>query len=268
MATPAAVSVDETCRAAKRAARQLQTLSSAVKDAALDAIADALIESTDEILSANARDLEAGESSGLAEALMDRLTLTTERIAQIAAGVRKIAALPDPVGEVIDGQTLANGLQLRRVRVPLGVVAVVYEARPNVTIDGAALCLKSGNAVVLRGSSSAMHSNLALASIASEAAVQAGLPRGSVNLVAGGGRGELAELATQRESVDLIIPRGGESLKEALQAVATVPVIYAASGNCHVFVDQSADLDSAEEIVLNAKTQRPGVCNAAETLLV
>ena len=182
--------------------------------------------------------------------------------------MRQIAALADPVGEVIDGHRLPNGLDVRKVRVPLGVVAVVYEARPNVTIDAAALCLKSGNAIVLRGSSLATHSNAALARIAAEAAVAAGLPPGCVSLVAGGGREELAELATQRDSVDLIIPRGGESLKEALQAVATVPVIYAASGNCHVYVAESADLDRAEAIVMNAKTQRPGVCNAAETLLV
>ena len=182
--------------------------------------------------------------------------------------MRQIVALADPVGEVIDGHRLPNGLDVRKVRVPLGVVAVVYEARPNVTIDAAALCLKSGNAIVLRGSSLATHSNAALARIAAEAVVAAGLPPGSVSLVAGGGREELAELATQRDSVDLIIPRGGESLKEALQAVATVPVIYAASGNCHVYVAESADLDRAEAIVINAKTQRPGVCNAAETLLV
>ncbi len=267
MATTA-VSVEETCRAAKRAARELQTLSSAVKDAALNAIADALIESTDEILSANARDLEAGQSSGLAEALMDRLTLTAERIAQMAAGVRKIAALPDPVGEVIDGQTLPNGLQMRRVRVPLGVVAVVYEARPNVTIDAAALCLKSGNAVVLRGSSSAMHSNAVLSGVASRAAAAAGLPDHAISLIGGGDRDELAQLATQSGVVDLIIPRGGEGLKAALTGVATVPVIYAASGNNHVFVDATADLEMALEIVLNAKLQRPGVCNAAEKLLV
>src|SRR6202043_3712519 len=161
-----------------------------------------------------------------------------------------------------------NGLDIRRVRVPLGVVAVVYEARPNVTIDAAALCLKSGNAIVLRGSSSALHSNAALAQIAAEAALASGLPDGCVSLVAGGGHEELAELATQADSVDLIIPRGGESLKAALQSVATVPVIYAASGNCHVYVDASADLDQAEQIVINAKTQRPGVCNAAETLLI
>ena len=177
-------------------------------------------------------------------------------------------ALGDPVGEVIDGHRLENGLDVRKVRVPLGVVAVVYEARPNVTIDAAALCLKSGNAIVLRGSSSALHSNAALARIAGEAAVAGGLPEGCVSLVAGGGRGELAELATQKGTVDLIIPRGGEGLKAALEEVATVPVIYAASGNCHVYVDAHADFDEAEAIVLNAKTQRPGVCNAAETLLV
>jgi len=186
----------------------------------------------------------------------------------MAAGVRQIVALPDPVGEVIDGGRLANGLEMRRVRVPLGVVAVVYEARPNVTIDAAALCLKSGNAIVLRGSSSAAHSNAVLAAVAREAVAAAGLPEAAVSLVAGGGREELAELATQDGLVDLIIPRGGEGLKHALSAVATVPVIYAASGNCHVYVDADADLDAAERIVVNAKTQRPGVCNAAETLLV
>jgi glutamate-5-semialdehyde dehydrogenase len=186
----------------------------------------------------------------------------------MAAGVREIVALPDPVGEVLDGFRLPNGLDVRKVRVPLGVVAVVYEARPNVTIDAAALALKSGNAVVLRGSSSATHSNEVLARVAVEAVEAAGLPAGCLSLVAGGGREELAELAGQEGIVDLIIPRGGEGLKKALSAVAKVPVIYAASGNCHVFVDATADLERAEAIVLNAKTQRPGVCNAAETLLV
>ena len=267
MATTA-VSVDETCRSAKRAARVLQTLSSVVKDAALREIADALIDGTDEILSANARDLEAGESSGLSPALMDRLALSEQRIAAIASQARDIAALPDPVGEVIDGRTLPNGLQLRRVRVPLGVVAVVYEARPNVTIDAAALCLKSGNAIVLRGSSSAMHSNAVLANIASRAARAAGLPESAISLIGGGDRDELRQLATQSGVVDLIIPRGGEGLKAALKGVATVPVIYAASGNNHVFVDAGADLEMALEILLNAKLQRPGVCNAAEKLLV
>jgi glutamate-5-semialdehyde dehydrogenase len=186
----------------------------------------------------------------------------------MVAGVRKIAALPDPVGEVVDGSRLPNGLDVRKVRVPLGVVAVVYEARPNVTIDAAALCLKSGNAIVLRGSSSATHSNAVLAGVAAQAATAAGLPEGSLSLVAGGGREELAELATQSGVVDLIIPRGGEGLKAALKGVATVPVIYAASGNCHVYVDATAELDAARAIILNSKLQRPGVCNAAETLLV
>jgi len=231
-------------------------------------VAAALEDRLEEILQANERDMQAGRAAEIGDALLDRLRLDEARVLQIAAAVRRIVALGDPVGEVIDGHRLPNGLDVRKVRVPLGVVAVVYEARPNVTIDAAALCLKAGNAVVLRGSSTASHSNAALAAVAAGAAVGAGLPEGSVSLIAGGGREELAELATQRENVDLIIPRGGESLKEALQAVATVPVIYAASGNCHVYVDADADPEMALRIAVNAKTQRPGVCNAAETLLV
>jgi glutamate-5-semialdehyde dehydrogenase len=268
MMASTALSIAETCDAAKRASRQLATLGSGVKDAALEAIATALTDNADRILEANALDLQDGEENGLSAALMDRLALDDQRIAGMAGGVRKIAALPDPVGEVIDGSTLPNGLQLRRVRVPLGVIAVVYEARPNVTIDAAALCLKSGNAVVLRGSSSAAHSNAVLAGVAQAAATSAGLPAGALSLVAGGGREELAELATQTGVVDLIIPRGGEGLKAALKGVATVPVIYAASGNNHIYVDAGADLEAAKQIVLNAKLQRPGTCNAAEKLLV
>ncbi len=260
--------VADVCRAAKRAARVLAQTDTAVKDAALDAIAAALQARVDEILTANERDMQAARDAQIGDALLDRLRLDEARIAGVARSVGEIAALADPVGEVIEGRRLPNGLDVRKVRVPLGVVAVVYEARPNVTIDAAALCLKSGNAIVLRGSSSAAHSNAALTQIAAEAASGAGLPEGSVSLVAGGGREELAQLATQKDSVDLIIPRGGEGLKEALQAVATVPVIYAASGNCHVYVDASADLDQAEAIVINAKTHRPGVCNAAETVLI
>ena len=259
--------VADVCRSAKRAARTLAVLDATVKDTALEAIAAGLEERLEEILAANERDMQAGREAQIGEALLDRLRLDSARITGIARAVRHIAALPDPVGEVIDGRRLPNGLDLRKVRVPLGVVAVVYEARPNVTIDATALCLKSGNAIVLRGSSAASNSNATLAQIASESAVAAGLPEDCVSLL-GGGREELAELATQKDSVDLIIPRGGEGLKEALQAVATVPVIYAASGNCHVYVDASAELDQAEAIVLNAKTQRPGVCNAAETLLI
>ncbi len=255
-------SVSDICAAARRAARRLAALDSAAKDAALHAIAGALDARGDEILAANARDMEAGRDAGLSAALLDRLMLDEPRIAAIAGQVRDIAALRDPVGELIEGFRLPNGLDVRKERVPLGVVAVVYEARPNVTIDAAALCLKSGNAIVLRGSSSAAHSNAALAGIAAEHA-----PEGAVQLVAGG-REALADLARQEGLVDLIIPRGGEGLKAALREVATVPVIYAASGNCHVYVDASADPAAAEAIVLNAKTQRPGVCNAAETLLV
>src|SRR5512144_1901626 len=263
-----APSVTDLCRAAKAAARELAGTDSATKDRALLAIADALEARMEEILDANARDLDAGRDSGLSSALMDRLALDGRRIAAVAAGVRAIVALPDPVGEVIDGHRLANGLDVRKVRVPLGVVAVVYEARPNVTIDAAALALKAGNAIVLRGSSSAAHSNAILSTIAAEAVEGAGLPQGCLALVAGGGREELAELATQEGVVDLIIPRGGEGLKAALSAVAKVPVIYAASGNCHVYVDAAADLDKALAIAVNAKTHRPGVCNAAESLLV
>jgi glutamate-5-semialdehyde dehydrogenase len=260
--------VGDICRAAKRASRALARVQSAVKDEALEAIAESLLARSDEVLAANERDMELAREAEIGDALLDRLRLDESRVAGIARAVKQIVALPDPVGELLDGHRLPNGLDVRRVRVPLGVVAVVYEARPNVTIDATALCLKSGNAIILRGSSSAAHSNATLAQVASEAAVASGLPEGCVSLVAGGGREELAELATQRDSVDLIIPRGGESLKAALQAVATVPVIYAASGNCHVYVDAFADLDQAEAIVLNAKTQRPGVCNAAETLLI
>jgi glutamate-5-semialdehyde dehydrogenase len=261
-------SVSEICLEARDAARTLAALDTDTKDAALHAIADALIARTDEIVEANARDMEAGRAAGLSVALLDRLALDASRIAAIAAGTRAIAALPDPIGEVVEGKRLPNGLDVRLLRVPFGVVAVVYEARPNVTIDAAALCLKSGNAVVLRGSSSAAHSNAILAAIASDAATAAGVPAGAIGLVAGGGRDELAELATQDGVVDLIFPRGGEGLKAALKAVATVPVIYAASGNCHVYVDASADLDAAEAIIVNAKVQKPSVCNAAETLLV
>src|SRR4051812_13666738 len=261
-------SVADICRAARTAARVLARVDTATKNAAIEAIADALVARTPEILEANALDLEAGRANGLSSALMDRLMLDAGRVAGIAEGARNVAKLPDPVGEVLDGGRLYNGLQMKRVRVPLGVVAVVYESRPNVTIDCAALALKSGNAIVLRGSSSALHSNAVLSSIASDAVVAAGLPEAAVSLVGGGGREELAELATQDETVDLIIPRGGEGLKNALKSVATVPVIYAAAGNCHVYVDESADVDDAVAIAVNAKVQRPGVCNSAETLLV
>jgi glutamate-5-semialdehyde dehydrogenase len=267
MATTAQ-SVAEVCAAARRASRTLAQLDTTTKNAALIAMADALERRAPEILEANARDMEAGEQAGLHSGLLDRLALDEQRLAGIASDVRAIAALPDPVGQTIEGFRLANGVDVLRVRVPLGVVAVVYEARPNVTVDCSALCLKSGNAIVLRGSSTALHSNTVLAQVASEAAAGAGVPEGAISIVAGGEREELRELATQDGVVDLIIPRGGEGLKNALAEHATVPVIYAAAGNCHVFVDATADLDDAVAIALNAKVQRPSVCNAAETLLV
>jgi glutamate-5-semialdehyde dehydrogenase len=259
--------VREACESAKRASRDLGRADSETKNAALERVAELLGERADEVLEANAADLADERAAGLTEALRDRLTLTAERVAAMADGVRAIAALPDPVGEELEHRTLANGLDLRKVRVPLGVIAVIYEARPNVTVDVAALCLKSGNATLLRGSSYAERSNGALAALVSEAAADAGLPAGSVELLSGD-RAELEQLATAEGIVDLVIPRGGDGLKQALKAVATVPVMYAAAGNCHVYVHGDADLDKARAIAYNAKVQRPGVCNAAETLLV
>ncbi|MET0927131.1 MAG: glutamate-5-semialdehyde dehydrogenase [Solirubrobacterales bacterium] len=259
--------VTDACESAQRAARVLATASTAVKNGALVRLAELLGERTEEILNANAADLADERAAGLTDALRDRLALSEERIAAMADGVREIVALPDPVGEELERRTIQDGLELRKLRVPLGVVAVIYEARPNVTVDCAALCLKSGNAIVLRGSSYAERSNAALAGLVREAVLDAGLPEGSVELL-GGDRTELEELATAEGLVELVIPRGGEGLKEALKAVATVPVLYAAGGNCHVYVHSEADLEMARRIAYNAKVDRPGVCNAAETLLV
>jgi glutamate-5-semialdehyde dehydrogenase len=267
MAT-AAKTVTDICAEAKIASRQLAVLETAIKDRALNAIADALDARVDEIVAANAKDLEAGRESGLDAALMDRLLLDADRLAGIANDVRKIVTLEDPAGRLLREFKLYNGLDVRKVAVPLGVIAVVYEARPNVTIDAAALALKSGNAIVLRGSSIAANSNAVLAQVARDAIAEAGVPEAAISIVTGGDREELKDLATQEGVIDLIIPRGGEGLKHALKSVATVPVIYAAAGVNHVFVDATANLDWAEEIVVNAKVQRPGVCNAAETLLV
>src|SRR3989440_2040534 len=267
MATTAQ-SVADICRAAQRASRSLSQLDTGTKDRALEAIAAAIDARAEEILAANARDLEATAEADLSAAFRDKMRLDPQRVAAIAEGVRAIAALRDPVGEAIDGFRLPNGLDVRKVRVPLGVVAVVYESRPNVTIDCTALALKSGNAIVLRGSSMAAHSNAVLAELAREAVASVGVPSEAIALVAGGGREELREVATQTGVIDLLIPRGGEGLKKALMEYATVPVIYAASGNGHIYVGATADLEKARAIALNAKVQRPGVCNAAETLLV
>ena len=264
----AAKTVAEACREAKDASHQLARASRDEKDACLRDLADRIDASAEGLLDANRADVDAGREEGLNEALLDRLGLTEARVAEMAKGVREIAELPDPVGEVVEGWTLENGLEVAKKRVPIGVVAVIYEARPNVTIDAAALCLKSGNAAVLRGSSSAESSNAYLAGLLADALAAAELPAASVVLLSGAGHEQLAELATAEGLVDLIIPRGGEGLKNALKDVAKVPVMYAAAGNCHVYVHQDADLEMAERVAYNAKVQRPGVCNAAETLLV
>lgn len=260
--------VGETCAAAQRAARVLGSASTEAQNAALEATARLLGERVGDVLEANAADLADERADGLTPALRDRLTLNEERVVAMADGVRAVAALDNPVGEELERKSLEGGLDLHKVRVPLGVVAVVYEARPNVTVDCAALTIKSGNAIVLRGSHYAERSNGALATVVREGLAEAGLPEDAVVLLAGGGHEELAELATQDGTVDLLIPRGGEGLKAALRKVATVPVIYAAAGNCHVYVHADADLEMARRIAVNAKVQRPGVCNAAETLLV
>ena len=266
--TATARSVADVCASARCAALDLGRAPSEVKDAALLRVAELLVERSGDVLEANAADLADERASGLTPALRDRLTLDEGRVEAMAEGVRAIAVLDDPVGEELEHRTIASGLDLRKVRVPLGVVAVVYEARPNVTVDCAALTLKSGNAIVLRGSSYAARSNGALAAIVREAVAEVGLPDGAVELLTGGDRSELAELATADGLVDLLIPRGGEGLKAALKEVATVPVMYAASGNCHVYVDADADLEMAQAIAVNAKISRPSVCNSAETLLV
>lgn len=254
--------------AARKAARGLAVCSSAVKDAALHAMADALIERQEEILAANRRDLEQAKADGLSAAFIDRLTLNEERIRGMADGLREVAALPDPVGEIERMWRRPNGLQIGRMRVPLGVVGIIYEGRPNVTADAAGLCLKAGNAVVLRGSSSAIHSNKAIARILSEAAEKAGLPAGAINLIEDTDRAVVQSMMRLNGMIDVLIPRGGAGLIRSVIENATVPVIETGTGNCHVYVDASADLDMAHAIVVNAKTQRPGVCNAAETLLV
>ncbi|HYO35494.1 MAG TPA: glutamate-5-semialdehyde dehydrogenase [Geodermatophilus sp.] len=252
---------------ARAAARVLRTLPTDAKDAALTAMADALLERTDEVLAANALDVAAAGDEGTPASVVDRLRLDAGRVAGVAAALRELVALPDPVGDVVRGSRLPNGLELRQVRVPFGVVGVVYEARPNVTVDAAGLCLKSGNAALLRGSASAFRTNTALVAVLSEAGQKAGLPEGSVQLLPAE-RASVGELLSARGHVDLVIPRGGASLIARVVREAQVPVIETGVGNCHVYVDASADPAVAEAVVLNSKTHRVSVCNAAETLLV
>ncbi|WP_432548227.1 glutamate-5-semialdehyde dehydrogenase [Kineococcus sp. SYSU DK004] len=257
-----------TCRRAKAASRPLRTATRAAKDAALLAVADALEAATGRVLAANARDLDRGRRAGTSPHLLDRLMLDESRIAAIAAAVREVAALPDPVGEVVRGSTLPNGLRLRQLRVPMGVLGVVYEARPNVTVDVAVLALKSGNAVVLRGGSAAADTNAVLVEVLREALEASGLPADAVTSVDEHGRDGVGVLLRARGLVDLLVPRGGADLIQRVVREATVPVIETGVGNCHVYVDASADPEQAVRVVLDAKTSRPSVCNAAETVLV
>lgn len=255
-------------RRARQAASGLAPVPRTARDAALLAIAAALPARADEVVAANARDVDRARQAGTPDAIIDRLALTPERIAAMTADVRDVVALPDPVGEVVRGSTLPNGLELRQIRVPLGVVGIIYEARPNVTVDAASLCLKSGNAVLLRGSSSAQSSNAALVAVLRDAIAGAGLPADAVQLVPGEGREPVRELMRARGLVDVLIPRGGAGLIQTVVKESTVPVIETGTGNCHVYVDESADLDMAVDVLVNSKAQRPSVCNAAETVLV
>lgn len=260
--------VHEAARQARAAARTLSGLTTSQKNAALHTAADTLSAAVVTILTANAEDLEKAAAAGTEPALLDRLRLTERRLAGIADGLRQVAALPDPIGGVLRGTTLPNGLQLRQVRVPLGVVGMVYEARPNVTVDAFGLTFKSGNAVLLRGSSSAAHSNAALVDVLQKALLTEGLPANAVQLLSSVDRSTVTHLLQARGLVDVVVPRGGAGLINAVVRDAQVPTIETGTGNCHVYVHAAADLDMAEEIVLNAKTRRPSVCNAAETLLI
>jgi len=250
------------------AAAELAQLTSATKDRALLTMADALLDRREEILAANELDVQAAVAAGTADSLVDRLRLNASRVDAMAGGLRELVGLPDPIGTIVRGSVLPNGLRLRQVRVPLGVVAIIYEARPNVTVDAAGIALKAGNAALLRGSASAFESNQVLVRILSDAAVSAGLPADAVALVPGTDRESVKHLMTARGLVDVIIPRGGAGLIQAVVNGSTVPVIETGVGNCHVYVDASADHTMALEILVNSKARRPSVCNAAETLLV
>jgi glutamate-5-semialdehyde dehydrogenase len=261
-------SIAELARRAKAASRAVAAASTATKDAALKGAADLLVARSGEILEANAVDVARAEGEGVSPTVVDRLRLDARRIDAMAGGLRQVAALPDPVGEVLDGWVRPNGLRIQRVQVPLGVVAIIYENRPNVTSDAAGLCLKSGNAAFLRGSSGAISSNVVIADALRDGASKAGLPADAVVLVTDTSREAAVEFMQQRGSIDCLIPRGGPSLIRSILEHATVPYVVDGDGNCHVYVHHGADLDMALDIIVNAKTQRPSVCNAAETLLV
>ena len=254
--------------AAREAARALARLSSEVRNRALEAIAGELPARESDILAANAEDMEAGRQAGLSEAVLDRLLLSGERLEGIAADVRQVAMLPDPLGEMFDTRTLANGLQVGRKRVPLGVMAAVYESRPNVTVDIASLCLKSGNACILRGGKEAIHSNIVLAGVVREAIAGAGVPRDAVQLIENTDRALLGELLKMREAIDLLVPRGGAELIQYVTENASMPVLTGGTGVCHTYVDRAADLDKAVRVAHNAKCRKFSICNALDTLLV
>jgi glutamate-5-semialdehyde dehydrogenase len=260
--------VVELAKRARVASRDLALATRATKDIALRAMADALDAAVDDVLTANDADVRRARDAGTEDHMIDRLRLTTERVAAMADGLRDLARLPDPVGEVVRGSTLANGLELRQVRVPFGVVGMIYEGRPNVTVDAAGVCLKSGNAALLRGSSSASASNAALVRVLRDSVEGTGLPADCIQLVPADSRDNVKELMRARGLVDVLVPRGGAGLIQSVVEESTVPVIETGVGNCHVYVDAAADLDMALAIVLNAKTDRTSVCNAAESLLV
>jgi glutamate-5-semialdehyde dehydrogenase len=260
--------VELKARQAREASRLLASTPTGVKNAALDAMADALVAQRTSLLEANAIDIPIAREKGISEAMIDRLTLNGKRIEGMAEGLRIVAALPDPVGEVIKGWKRPNGLQIRKVRVPIGVIGIIYESRPNVTADAAALCLKSGNACVLRGGTDAINSNRAIAGVLMESAQSVGVPANAIQLIENTDRTAANELMRMDKYIDALVPRGGVSLARAVAENATVPVIFDGGGICHTFVERSADLKMAEEIAYNAKVQRCSVCNAMETLLV
>ena len=262
------MTIREQATEAAAAARKLAAVSPVIKNKALEAMADALLAEQEEILAANTRDMEAGKAKGLKESLLDRLLLTPARLADMAEGLRQVAALKDPVGEIIGGSTLPNGLTITKIRVPLGVIGIIYEARPNVTADAIGLCMKSGNAVILKGGSEAIHSNTKIADVLRKAAEQSGIPAGSIQFITSTDHAAVQELITLNGLVDVVIPRGSGRLIQAVVGNASVPVIETGVGVCHTFVDAGADYAQAEPILVNAKTQRPAACNAMETLLV
>lgn len=255
-------------KSASEAAKELANLGSELKNKALLAMADALEDRKSYIIDENEKDMEYGRNNGLSESLLDRLLLTEERINKMATGLREVAQFDDPIGEMLEMKKRPNGLKIGKTKVPLGVIGIIYEARPNVTVDAAGLCLKAGNTVVLRGSSSAIHSNKAIVQVITKAAYKAGLPEGSIELIESTEREAVQEMFELNDYLDVLIPRGGEGLINAVVNNSTVPVIETGVGNCHTYVDAAADLDMATEITINAKTQRTGVCNALETLVV